>query len=93
MNAVIVVQEEMLEQVLMRVLVKAGILKAAEQKEEAATEVNTRKAKKLLAEKGYQVTGTPAFNRLIKEHGIKGKRRGKENWYKVDVLSRIPARV
>jgi hypothetical protein len=61
-------------------------------KQDGPKELNTRKAKAMLKEKGYHVASTTAFNRLLSEFDITPIERGRENWYSVDKLNAIPDR-
>lgn len=58
-----------------------------------ANEVPTRLAKQLLAEKGYRASSCVALNNVLREFGVVGKRRGKDNWYSVADLERVPAKI
>ena len=94
--AVVVVDEDTLEQLIMRAVAKAmgrpmdklGMASVEHEQEE----MNTRNAKKLLAGKGYQVKSSVGFNAVITEHKIGRVKRGREFWYKTDDLNKLPSR-
>jgi len=93
-NPLIVTSQAQLELVMFNVLGKCGITAMMpEQRKVVQTEMPTKLARKYLLEKGHRVIGDPSFNALIKEYGITAKKRGKENWYQVSDLDKIPNRL
>lgn len=55
-------------------------------------EVTRVSAQKILKEKGYQVTSEAAFIKLVKDQKLTKIKRGREYWYKVEELNKIPCR-
>ena len=93
-NPLIITSEDALESVMVRVFKRMGIVTAdVVKKEPVITELPTAAAKKLLTQKGYRVNSWEGFNRVVKDHDIRFVTRGKEHWYLVDDLNRLPAKV
>jgi hypothetical protein len=89
----VLVPLEQLEAMFEGVLKRNGLVSAAASAaDDKPKEVTRKLAAQILAEKGYQVTSYPSFNKLLKEHNVEGKKRGKELWYQVADINRIPAR-
>lgn len=92
-NVVIISTIDQLRAVMAEVIVGLGVTPAMVPVQEAeVSELTTRQAKKVLKDKGYRVETGPYFNKLIKEHNVRSRKRGKENWYSVEDLSRVPTR-
>jgi len=93
-NVVIVATVDHLRMVIAELLGDLGIGAAPVRNVEVvATELTTRQAKKHLKEKGYRVESAPYFNKLVELHGVVPQKKGKENWYKLSELSKIPSRI
>lgn len=93
-NPLIITTEKGLEQVMARMLNRLGFeANTPSMPAIIATEVTTRLAKKMLKEKGYRVSSNVAFKKVITDHNITPERKGKDDWYQVSDLQRVPARL
>lgn len=95
MSATIIVTDKVtLKDVMRELLAEMGFAGSVQDEpvRPKQDEVNTKLAKAMLGDKGYQVTSCKALNKLLGEHDVKGTQRGKENWYKTADIERIPSR-
>ncbi len=93
-NPLIVTTADDLKRMLAQMLSEMGIsgIKQTEHKQEVK-EMPTRLAKKYLIERGHKVVSDEAFRNIVKEYEVGSKKRGKENWYPVSELEKVPSRV
>ncbi len=92
MAEVVVVTPDRLEEIIVNVLHRCGVIKDVPVQEHTQTELPTRLAKEYLKDRGHRVNSYPAFRAILAEHGIVARNRGKENWYQVADLDKIPKR-
>jgi len=91
---VIITTREALRGELRKVLEEMGItLAPAGVVEKEPEELTTVLAKRYMTERGYKVVSDPAFKTLLKMYRIEPVKRGKDNWYKISELERIPKRL
>lgn len=50
-------------------------------------------AQDILARGGYRVTSRPALNKLMKDHGIKGKKRDNLHGLRLRILKQYPINI
>lgn len=92
-NKLIVTTEDGLTNTIVKILKQMGITDyMTENKEKRAREIPTKLAKKMMEEKGYRVSTQRPFKELMNAHRINAVRRGKDDWYQVDELDKIPNR-
>ena len=90
-NPMIVMDKQTLKETLYEVLAEMGIkAQVPKEREIQETEYPTYLAKKYLASRGYRVLSHEGFKSLLREHDIKPIRRGKDNWYQIRDLNKLP---
>jgi hypothetical protein len=53
-------------------------------------QVNTKIAKKIMADKGWMAKSSAAFRQLMDEFGVQPTKRGREHWFVTKQLEAIP---
>lgn len=90
---VIVTDRDNLKLVLTEVLQELGLTgQATAPVSRVDDEVSTPIARKLLADKGYNVKSCQALNNLMETYNVVAVKRGRDNWYKGSDIERIPAK-
>lgn len=94
MSIVIASDRHQLKEIFRELLTESGWFSAAPEVEAVKParydELVTKNAQKYLIAKGWQVKGFPAFQRLMVEYNIEGIKRGRNKWYPVSELDKIP---
>ena len=91
----IITTQDGLEKAIASALSKLGVAPNGQVEEvsEKAEELPTRRVREILKQKGYRVISDPAFNTLMDTYKVRHRTRGKERWWQVADVERIPARV
>lgn len=92
-NPLVIKSPTELKELVASLLTGLGIMTEATEETNNQSSLTTKQAKAFMKKKGYQAKSHVGFTALMKEHGITPTRRGRDHWWDISQLNKIPNKI